>query len=303
MSARSTQSGESPAAPAPGDAETRGHDAGHHGAAHIQLAMLSLLACGLLAAGATAGQKGLNASVFALQCALVGSWVFGSRLPGRIGGTVIGFAAAFGADAAVIKYHDDGYGPLLGVLGVAVPLMFVHQLTRGVVRNRVMESLSDITLMLVAVTAASGLIILRYQSNGAKVVTALALALGAALAVNHVIDLMFPVARFDEAVDRGLPGVVLGVLGGGVVGLLMLRGLIDFLGGRGALVGASVAAVGCLLSIGASFAGLHSSLAWVPGETPAESAWRLRLRSVAAVLITVCLSSPAGYVLVGALST
>jgi hypothetical protein len=276
---------------------------GHHGEAHVPLAILTLMAAGLLAAGSVAGPKGLVASVAALQLALVGSWLFGSKIPGRIGAVVLGVGATVGVDVAAVRYHADGYGPMLGVLGVAVPLMFVHQLTRGVVRNRVLDSLTDITFMLVSVVAVAGLIVLRYQTQGPRIVASLAVAAGVAVAVDHLVDLMFPVARFDDAVDRGLPGVVLGVLAGGVVGLLMLRPLIDFTGGRGAFVGATTGAVGCLVSIGVSFAGLHSSTAWGPGESSGEPAWQLRLRSVAAVLLTLCLVTPAGYVLVNALTT
>jgi hypothetical protein len=93
--------------------------------------------------------------------------------------------------------------------------------------------------------------------------------------------------------------VVLGVLAGAAVGLLILRSLIDFAGGRGAFVGAALGAVACLVSIGASFAGAHSTLE--PAGAP--SSWVVRLRPVAAVLITVALCAPAGYVLINALSS
>jgi len=268
---------------------------------HLPLAVLSLLASALLTAGSVAGAHGLVAAVGALQAALVVSWVIGSRLPGRNGAIALGLAAAAGADALIVHDHTNGYGPIVGLVGVAVPAMFVHQLSRGIRRNRVMESMSDIAVMLVAVVAASGLILTRYQMDGARLATAVAMSIGAAIVVDHLMDMMFPVLRFDDRIDRGLPGVVLGVLAGGVVGLLALRPLFDFAGGRGAFVGAAAGAVGCLLSIGASFAGLHPSLAWAPDAEP-ETATRLRLRSLAAVLLTLFLAIPAGYVLINALT-
>jgi hypothetical protein len=267
--------------------------------AHIPLAFLSLLACGALAGASYAGTIGVVVAVGALQAVTIVSWVSGSALPGRTGALIMGTLAAGAADAAVTHWHEDGYAPLVGILGVAVPVMFVHQLTRGVVRTRVVESLADITILLVAVTAMAGFILLRYQGNGDKTTLAVAGSVGGALAVSHFADAVLPAPRFDPAVDRGLLAVVLGVLAGGAIGLLVLRQLIDFTGGRGAFVGAAVAAVACLVSVGASFAGSHSTLAGEDGP----SSLAARLRPVAAVLMTVALCAPAGYVLINALSS
>jgi hypothetical protein len=267
--------------------------------AHIPQAALSLLAGGGLAAGSSVGTTGLLVAVAVVQAVLVMSWVIGSALPGRLGAIVMGVLASGAADWAVTRWQHDGYAPILGVLGVAVPAMFIHQLTRGVVRTRVVESLADITILLIAVTSIGGLILLRHQGNGDRTTLAVIGTLGVALAVNHLMDAVLPAPRFDPEVDRGLPAVVLGVLAGAAVGLIVLRSLIDFTGGRGAFVGAAVAAVGCLLSIGATFAGVHSTL-----EADADrSPWVLRLRPVAAVLMTIALSAPAGYVLINAVAS
>jgi hypothetical protein len=267
--------------------------------AHIPLAVLSLLTCGALVGASYAGTIGMLVAVAVLQAVTVLSWVYGSALPGRLGALIMGTLAAGAADAAVTRWHEDGYAPLVGVLGVAIPIMFIHQLTRGVVRTRVVESMADITILIVAVTAMSGFILLRYQSNGDKTTLAVAGSIGVALAVSHIADAVLPAPRFDPAVDRGLLGVVLGVLASGAIGLLVLRRLIDFTGGRGAFVGAAVGAVACLLSVGASFAGSHSTLAG--DEAPPTVG--VRLRPLAAVLITVALCAPAGYVLINALSS
>ena len=267
--------------------------------AHIPLAVMSLLACGALAGASYAGTIGMLVAVAVLQAVTVVGWVYGSALPGRLGALIMGTLAAGAADAAIARWHADGYAPLVGVLGVAIPIMFIHQLTRGVVRTRVVESLADITVLIVAVTAMAGFVLLRYQSNGDKTTLAVAGSIGVALAVSHFADAVLAAPRFDPAVDRGLPAVLLGVLAGGAIGLLVLRRLIDFTGGRGAFVGAAVGAVACLVSIGASFAGSHSTLGG--GDAPPSVA--VRLRPVAAVLITVALCAPAGYVLVNALSS
>src|SRR2546430_15575655 len=99
--------------------------------------------------------------------ALVG-WVFGPALPGRLGALIMGTLAAGAADAAIARWHADGYAPLVGVLGVAIPIMFIHQLTRGVVRTRVVESLADITVLIVAANPKAGFLLLRCQRKRAQ---------------------------------------------------------------------------------------------------------------------------------------
>jgi hypothetical protein len=271
------------------------------GAAQIQLAVLTALTGGVLAAGSYLGRVPLLVAICLVQLLLTLSWLFGTSVPGRRGGLVLAVLAAAGADAAVLRWPDSGYSPVLGVLGMAVPLLFAHQLSRGVVRTRVLESLADITVLLVALVALTGLLVLRAQGNGDILTPAVLGAITAGLVAAHFTDAVYPAPRFDPAVDRGLPAVVVGVLVGAVVGLLSLRRVIDFTGGRGAFVGAAIAAVACLLSIGAAFSGVHSGLA-VPGTAGPRSR-AVRLRPVAAVLMTVALSTPAAYVLVNALGS
>jgi hypothetical protein len=270
------------------------------GVAQIQLAVLTALAGGVLAAGSYLGRVPLLVAICLVQLLLTLSWLFGTSVPGRRGGLVLAVLAAGGVDAAVLHWPDSGYSPVLGVLGMAVPLLFAHQLSRGVVRTRVLESLADITVLLVALVALTGLLVLRGQGNGDILTPAVLGAITAGLVAAHFTDAVYPAPRFDPAVDRGLPAVVVGVLVGAVVGLLSLRRVIDFDGGRGAFVGAALAAVACLLSIGAAFSGVHSGLA-APG-TAGPASRTVRLRPVAAALMTVALSTPAAYVLINALS-
>ncbi len=269
----------------------------------IQLAVLTALAGGLLAAGSYVGDVALLVSICLVQLLLTVSWLFGSEAPGRKGGLALAVLAAAGADAAIMQWPDSGYSPVLGVLGLAVPLLFVHQLGRGVVRTRVLESLAYLTVLLIALVALAGLVVLRRQGNGDILTPAVLGAITAGLVASHFTDAVFPAPRFDPAVDRGLPAVVVGVLAGAAVGLLSLHRVIDFAGGRGAFVGAAIAAVACLLSIAASFSAVRPSLAPAGPAEPAEPAGAAaRLRPVAAVLMTLALSTPAAYVLVNALS-
>jgi hypothetical protein len=286
-----------PASPA-GPAENAGMN-------HIQSAALSAVLAGALAAGMYLGPVATLIAVAVVQAVLVPSWVLGNRLPGRLGALALGLLAAAGADVATMHWHNSGYSPLLGVLAVAIPLMFAHQLTRGVVRSRVVESLAGITIALVGVVAIAGLIVLRYQADGKTIGLAVVGAFGVGLVVAHLTDAALPSPRFDPSMDRGLPAVVLGIAAGAVVGYLALRDQIDFAGGRAAFVGGALAAVSCLLSIGASFAGNHRSTIAEPDATsepdPAERF--SRLRPAGAVALTIALTIPAAYVLTNALTS
>lgn len=293
---------------------------------HIQLAAMSAVLAGVLALGAALGPIATLVAVAVLQAVLVPCWVLGNGLPGRIGAIVLGLLASAGADAAVMHWHSSGYSPVLGVLAVAIPLMFAHQLIRGVVRTRVVESLAGVTVLVIAVVAAAGLIVLRYQADGRTISLAVTGAVGVALLVSHLTDAALPSPRFDPSMDRGLPAVILGVVAGAVVGYLISRNLLDFAGGRSAFVGAAIGAVACLLSIGTSFADPDASALRAPvtDETepagpaadgagtapepdlasPAESSTRLaRLRPAGAVALTIALSIPAAYVLTNALTS
>ncbi|MDQ2838824.1 MAG: hypothetical protein M3Y42_14105 [Actinomycetota bacterium] len=270
---------------------------------HLQLAVLTVLFGGLLAAGAHLSNLALLVAIAVLQAVLIPCWVLGSGLPGRIGALMLGTLAAGGADAACSYWHDSGYSPVLGVLGVAIPLMFAHQLSRGVVRTRVVESLSGITLLLIAVTALAGLIVLRRQGNGDTVTLALVAASAAGLVAGHLTDAVLPAPRFDPSIDRGLPAILVGVVVGAAVGLLTLRNDIDFAGGRAAFVGAAMAAVAGLLSIGATFAEARTAAPEDSVELPPVAPRLARLRPAAAVTITLALTAPAAYVLANALTS
>lgn len=265
--------------------------------AHVPMAVLSLLAGAVLLAGSYLGTVALLVAVAILQVALVFSWVLGTALPGRIGAIVLGVLAAGAADAVVSRWSESGFGPVLGVLGVAIPAMFTHQLTRGVVRTRVVESMADITVLLMATVSLSGLLLLRHRGDGDSTAPAVIAAIAGALAAAHIVDAVFTRPRLDPSVDRGLPAVVVGALVGALLGLLWLRRIIDFTGGRGAFLGASVGAVACLISVGVTFAGSHSGFD-AGGRRPAIR----RLRPIASALLTVALAAPVGYAAISAFS-
>ena len=96
----------------------------------------------VLGAGAVAGRPGVVVTVVLAQVVLAPAWMLGTDRPGRIGGMLIGLGAAAAGDVALLVRDRTSPAVLLGVLGLALPAMIVHQLARGVVRVRVTESVA-----------------------------------------------------------------------------------------------------------------------------------------------------------------
>ena len=117
---------------------------------------------------ANAGPGQLVLGVAIVQGVLIVAWVFGTDMPGRIGALIIAVLAAVASDAVMSAWPHSQLGPLIGVLGLAVPAMFVHQLARGVVRSRVVESLSAVAVVVVATVALSALIQLRHETDARR---------------------------------------------------------------------------------------------------------------------------------------
>jgi len=278
---------------APDGATTPGETVMPGRTSEIPIATLALLVGAVLAATNSAGVDALLAAVAVAQAVLVGAWVFATGLPGRIGALIYGVLAAGAADVAVMRWHHDGFGPILGVLAVAIPLMFIHQLTRGVVRVRVVESLALIAVLVLAEVSLAGLVLLRQQGGGDDSTLTVAAAACAGVAASYLTDAVAPLARFDPAVRRGLSGVIVAACVGGVIGVFVLRDSVGYGGHRGALLGAAAALIAALVSVGASFATAGGS------ELPLVRAWLVRLSTV---LMTIAVTIPVGYLLVNALS-
>ncbi|SDI91766.1 hypothetical protein SAMN05444157_0789 [Frankineae bacterium MT45] len=242
----------------------------------------------LLVVTAAIGAVALLVGVAIAQAALIIAWVFGTRSPGRIGALVLGAAAAIGADVAVSVSPHGQLGALLPVLGLAVPALFAHQLMRGIARNRVVESLANIAVLVAAVVSLVALIQLRHETSGGRVSAAVAGAAAIALVVGYLTDMTFPIARFDPQVPRGFVAVLTGAVAGAAFGFLILRSDIEFQGIRAAFLGFAVGLLVSLLAVGTGFIQLASAPA---------SALVARLRPIYGVLIPICFVSPIGYLL------
>jgi hypothetical protein len=255
---------------------------------HIGGAVVAAVVGVGLSVAAKFGATPLLVGVAAAQGLLVISWVVGTALPGRLGALVVGGLAAGGADVVVSRWPHGQLGTLLGVLGLAIPAMFIHQLTRGVVRSRVVESLSDIALMVVAVVSMAALVQLRHETVGALMVSGVMLAAGGALVAGHLVDMVWPVPRFDPNVSRGLLAVVVGAAVGAAATYFRLHNTVEFTGGRSLYLGASVGAIVSLFAIG---------MAFVEYSLPPAGRVRTLARPIAGTLVALGLVMPIGYLL------
>jgi hypothetical protein len=262
------------------------------------LAVAAVAAAGL-AFAARAGAVALLVVVAAVQALLTVAWTYGASLPGRRGGLVIAALAAGGADTAASVWPHGRLGALVAVLGLALPVLFVHELARGAARVHVVASLSAVAALVLSVVALAAFLQLRHEfaggTDGGRVVAAAVGAVGAALIVGYLVDLVAPVPRFDADVPRGLLGVVAAAVVGGAVGALLLRGDAAFGGGRSVFVGAALGALAGLLAIGAAFS-LH-------GLPEPVGAARAQLRPVLAALLPLSVLAPVAFLLCLAIRT
>lgn len=304
-------------------------------------AVVAVLAGGGLWMAARESTTALVVGVAVVQGLLVLAWMTGLRVPGRWGGLVVTVVAAAAGDVLAVQYPSDQLGVLVPPLGLLVLAVFVAQLFRGVVRVRVVESVSDVALLGIAVLALSSLIVLQHRvlDPGAASPTAavpVTLVIGAALLLGALGDLVAPFPRFDPRVERGLFGVLLAGAAGGVAGWAVLHDAFGFGPQRGAFLGAALGVVVGLIAVGSAFLrhevvaasagptpdGLPEGLPAAPaaeahrplGELAAEevmvevdartapaSAWPGRLQPVAATLWAFAIAAPVGYLLTVAL--
>ena len=234
-----------------------------------------------LAGAAPAGRPGIAAGVAVVQALLVPAWVLGLARPGRIGAILLGLTAAAAADIALVL--DDRTTPavLLGVLGLALPALFVHQLARGVVRVRVTESLAAAAVAVTASVGLSTLLALSRAADGPRLVAAVALAAGAGLAAARLTDTVAPAPRIAADLPYGLLAVGAAAVAGAVAAAGTAGGGLSVLAGAG--LGGLVGVLAALASVGVGFAA-----ATLPGA-PAPAVAYLQ------VALPLALVAPVGY--------
>lgn len=264
----------------------------------VQLNLLGSLVVAVLAGAALAltartGAVALLVAVAAVQAAFAFAWVLGTGLPGRRGAIAIATLAGAGADVAVSVWPHGRLGTLLAVLGLAVPVMFVHQLSRGAARVQIVSSLSAVALLVLAEVALPALLQLRHEFAGAdpggRVASAVLAATSGALVIGYLVDVVLPAPRFDADVPRGLLALLASAVLGGAVGYLLLKTETDFAGGRAVFLGAALGALAGLLAVAAAFV-LYTT------PEPASGLGR-PLRPVFAALLPLCVLAPAAFLL------
>jgi hypothetical protein len=246
-----------------------------------------------LALPARAGAVQLLVAIAVLQAVFAFVWVFGLRAPGRNGALIIAAMTSAAADVSVSVWPHSGLGTLVAVFGLAMPVLFVHQLMRGAVRRKVLASLGAIAVLVVAEVSLPALMQLRHEFTGGNLggdVTSgvIVIACGA-LVVGFLIDLVFPAPRFDETVPRGLLAVVGSAAIGAGLGHLTLRNSTEFVSGRTVFVGAALGAVVAFLAVATAFLEHDAAVT--------ESGFARRARPVLAVLLPVFLLAPVAYLL------
>ena len=254
--------------------------------------MTVVVGTGLVVAG-RASALALLIAIAAVQALIAVGWVFGSGLPGRNGALLIAAAAAAGSDVAVSVWPHSRLGTLLIVVGLAVPLMFVHQLARSAARVRVVESLSAVALLVAMETAPTAFLQLRHEfvpsATGGHVVGAVLAAAAGALVVGYLVDMVMPAPRFDPTVARGLLAVVAAAGLGGSVGHLAITDGAAFAGARGTFAGAALGALVAFFAVAAAM--IDSSL---PAPTTALAR---RTRPVVVALAPLSLAAPVAFLL------
>jgi hypothetical protein len=259
-----------------------GHSARSH---HLPAAGLAVVAVALLVVlPELLGDLGRLAAVLVLQLGLVLAWVLVTGIQGFAGSLAVGAAAAVAADLVLGLPARPMLGSLLPVFGIGFLAIVVQQMFRRP-RHDLVASLSGGVLLVAVVGALAALLLLgRSPAGSGRAVVAL-LAVGAALVVGHLVDLVLPRPRLTAEVPRGLAGLVLAVLAGAVVTFLG-RDAGNALDAVAAVVyGAVLGMVASLMALAASYVVVAAHGEDVPADggtrsEPRPPAWALPLMQV-----------------------
>ena len=220
---------------------------------HLPAAGAVLVATAIAASVPALGDVGRLVAVLVLQLALVAGWVVATGIRGFAGSLALGAVAAVGADLAMVVPERPELDALLAVLGLGFLAAVVHQMTRPAPRLYLVASLAGVVLLLCSVCALAVLLGVARLEDGERAATTAVLAVGAALLVGHLVDLVLPRPQVAEGVPRGLVGVVLAVVAAVVVAVLRRDGgaLLDSM--SAVIYGAALGGVAALMAIGASY--------------------------------------------------
>jgi hypothetical protein len=268
----------SSAAPVQSIVPARGH--------HLPAAVLTVVAGGLLI-GLPAVLDGLGqlAAVLVLQLGLVLAWVLVTGIEGFAGSLAVGAAAAVAADLVLVLPQQPSLGGLLAVFGVGFLAIVLQQMLRRP-RHDLVASLSGGVLLFVLVGALGAWLLLGRGPGGDGRAAVAVAAVGAALVVGHLVDLVLPRPRLATDVPRGLVALVLAVLAAAAVAWFLrdLGALSGDLTAAG--FGAVLGGVAALTAVAASYLVVEAT----DGELgPQVSLWSL---PVVQVVVPLAAAAP-----------
>jgi hypothetical protein len=229
-----------PAEPAPGARR-----------APLIAAGVAAAAAGALAVAALA-PAAVTAVVAVLQVLLVAAVVLGTRLPGRYGAAAPLVGAAIAADVALTVWSTSALHPLLGVLALAIPVLFAHQLMRGTGRTALVASLSGLAATAVGVVSLAAWMQLAREDGGTRLGAGAAIAVGAALATALAIDALGLGPRIEPDSPPTVAGLILGALVGAIAGGAVLGSGESMHLVAGGAVALALAIVAVLLGLAAT---------------------------------------------------
>jgi hypothetical protein len=167
-------------------------------------------------------------------------------------------------------------GGLLAVFGVGFLAAVLQQMLRRP-RQDLVASLAGTALLLAVTGALATLLLLgRTDAGHGRALVAL-LAVGAALVVGHLVDLVLPRPQLAEGVPAGLLGLVLAVVAGAVVALLgrEVSGTVDPL--AAVIYGAVLGGVAGLVALVGNYIVVEAGAAEPPAGDQAAPVWALAL--------------------------
>jgi hypothetical protein len=226
---------------------------------HLPATAVAVVGVGLLLAlPEVLGDLGRLAAVIVLQLGLVLAWVLVTGIQGFAGSLTVGASAAVVADLALVLPESPALGELLVVFGLGFLAAVLQQMLRRS-REDLVASLAGAALLLTAVGSLAALLLLARTSAGHDRALVALLAVGAALVVGHLVDVVLPRPQLAEDVPRGLLGLVLAVLAGAVVAFLG-RSAGDPVGAEVALVyGAVLGGVAGLMALAGSYLAVEAA--------------------------------------------
>ena len=220
---------------------------------HLPAAGIVAVVTGITALLTTAwGRPGLVVGVVVLQVALVVGWVVTAALESPPASIGLGIAAALGADLALLLPARPQLSGLLAVLGVGFVAVIVQQMLRRR-RDELVASLSGALLLICAMCGAAALLLLGRTATDREVAVTAVLAVGAALVVGHLVDVVLPRPQLTPEVPCGLLAVLLAVVAGALVAVFR-HGADTLTDGLSSVIfGTVLGGVAALISLAGSY--------------------------------------------------